>query len=42
MSSDVLDHGGGCNQFVRDFEARVGEIVGGGPHNSAGVFLPSI
>ena len=45
MSSDVLDHGtpcGGCNQFVRDFEARVGEIVGGSPHNSAGVFLPSI
>ena len=31
MSSDVLDHGtpcGGCNQFVRDFEARVGEIMG--------------
>jgi hypothetical protein len=27
MSSDVLDHGtpcGGCNQFVRDLEARVG------------------
>ena len=45
MSSDVLDHGtpcGGCNQFVRDFEARVGEIVGGSPHNSAGVLRPSI
>jgi len=32
MSSDVLDHGTPCgrwNQFVRDFEARVGEFMGG-------------
>ena len=45
MGSDVLDHGtpcGGCNQSVRDFETRVGEIVGGSPHNSASVFRPSI
>jgi hypothetical protein len=45
MSSDVLDHGtpcGGCNQSVCDFETRVGEIVGGSPHNLADVFRPSI